>query len=227
MHYICYYSFIAAMKKYFPLPFIFHFSFFVSHSQTDRILAATGRVIGMTSGGGNKGHGVVYGYNVGSGKDTTRFSFNNGTDDGMFPTGSLMQATDGMLYGLTYQGGTNNYGTLFVFNPVTHKDSVLVDFNGANGQYPLYSSLMQAGNGLLYGVTGTGGAFSQGVFFSYNIVTHSYNVIFSFNGTNGADPNGKLLQASDGMIYGMTAEGGLSIGGVLYRYNPITNKDTV
>ncbi|MEN9566443.1 MAG: hypothetical protein RLZZ69_1639, partial [Cyanobacteriota bacterium] len=40
-----------------------------------------------------------------------------------------------------------------------------------------------------------------------------------FNGTNGAYPNGKLLQASDGALYGTTSMGGQNDRGTVYKYN--------
>ncbi len=36
--------------------------------------------------------------------------------DGVEPYGSLVQASDGALYGMTVLGGTNNLGTVFELN---------------------------------------------------------------------------------------------------------------
>ena len=38
--------------------------------------------------------------------------------NGSFPQGSLMQGSNGLFYGLTKDGGINNVGVLFNFNPV-------------------------------------------------------------------------------------------------------------
>ena len=43
------------------------------------------------------------------------FSFD--TTDGTFPQASLMQATDGNLYGTTQQGGTDRVGTVYRITP--------------------------------------------------------------------------------------------------------------
>src|ERR1700690_1738547 len=46
---------------------------------------------------------------------TTLHSF-NGTD-GNSPLGALVQASDGNLYGATYGGGANGWGTVFKITP--------------------------------------------------------------------------------------------------------------
>jgi uncharacterized repeat protein (TIGR03803 family) len=50
--------------------------------------------------------------------------------------GSLMQASDGKLYGMTYRGGSNNAGVIFSFDPASSTYTKLKDYNGANGAYP-------------------------------------------------------------------------------------------
>ncbi len=75
--------------------------------------------------------------------------------DGAAPFGTLIQATDGNLYGTTNQGGTIGYGVLF---QITTSGSfrVLHNFDRDNGGFPL-AGLMQATNGKLYGTTASGG----------------------------------------------------------------------
>ena len=197
------------------------------HAQNvNQVQAANGRVIGMTSGGGAKGHGVIYGYNTATHKDTTRISLGNGGNDGVNPYGSLVQASDGMMYGMTYQGGSYNQGTLFRFNPVTKQDSVLLNFSGLNGSTPM-GSLIQGSDGLLYGTTQNGGSAFQGVFFSFNPITYKDSVIFNFKGPNGSSPASSLVQATNGLLYGLTITGGTNDKGVLYSFNTITRKDSV
>jgi len=201
--------------------------FVQSQNSTGRIEAANGKVVGMSSSGGNKGYGVIYQYDLNSGKDTVPVNFNNGAVDGVYPFGSLMQASDGLLYGMTINGGTYGYGVLFSFNPITHKDTVLVNFNGANGKAPYQSNLIQATNGLLYGLTENGGTNDDGVLFSYNIATHQETVLVNLVDSIGVGPFGSLIQATDGMLYGMTVTGGANFNGVIFRYDIIHNKDTV
>jgi len=74
--------------------------------------ASDGNLYGTTENGGAKGYGTVF--EVGpSGRLTTTHSFclQPRCADGAYPTAGLVQATDGNLYGTTWQGGlaTNCY----------------------------------------------------------------------------------------------------------------------
>ena len=50
-----------------------------------------------------------------------------------------------------------------------------------------------------------------------------YTKLLDFNDTNGQSPSSSLMQASDGMLYGMTKFGGANGAGVLFQYNPATS----
>jgi len=98
---------------------------------------------------------------------TTLFSFDS--TDGQAPAGSLVQATDGNLYGATEGGGANgNHGTIFKITPsgtLTTLYSCCSQPDCADGAGP--SPLVLAANGGLYGTTYAGGTGKAGVVFSY------------------------------------------------------------
>jgi uncharacterized repeat protein (TIGR03803 family) len=48
-----------------------------------------------------------------SGTETVLYSFGTNASDGIGPSGALLQASDGNLYGTTTAGGTANAGTVF------------------------------------------------------------------------------------------------------------------
>lgn len=188
------------------------------------IKATDGLLYGMTPLGGSNGTGVLFSYNLLTGKDSVLVNFNGA--NGSTAYGSLIQATNGLLYGMTRFGGGSGAGVIFSYNPVTGKDTVWVNFNGVNGSYP-YGSLIQAANGLLYGMTYQGGGTNQGTLFSFSTSTGAYNLLVSLNGTNGQYPHNSLMQATDGYLYGMVFRGGTSDNGVLFRYDTLTGSDTV
>ncbi len=198
----------------------------VNAQNTNRVEAANSSCYGMTASGGHKGYGVVYHYRGGSNSDSVLVNLNgngNGLGD---PWGSVIQATNGRLYGMTYYGGTHNDGAVYSYNITTGTDSIVISFDSINGQYP-YGNLLQASNGLMYGMTEAGGKYGYGVLFRFNPVTFQDTVLFDFNIANGAEPRGNLIQATDGKIYGMTYTGGTIGYGVIFRLDPVTNKDTV
>jgi uncharacterized repeat protein (TIGR03803 family) len=188
--------------------------------------ATDGNLYGMATSGGTSStndNGVIFKFNPQNDIFTKLFDFDGATTGGS-PYGALVEANDGMLYGMTYQGGVNNMGVLFQFNPGNNTFTVKVNFDGAEkGQNP-YGSLMQATDGNLYGMT-TGGGFNEyGVLFKFNPQNSSFSKILDFDMvTNGGNPDGSLIQAKDGKLYGLTSAGGAHSQGVLFQFDPLTS----
>jgi len=175
-----------------------------------------GMLYGLTSNGGLNGSGVIYQVDPFTDTYTDIYDFN--MTDGANPWGTLIQLLDGKLYGMTQSGGANNAGVIFSFDPVTMVYTKLYVFDYVNGGNPTYGKLMQASDGKLYGTTQGGGNNSDGVIFSFDIASGVYTKLHDFNGTNGMYPNASLIQATNGKLYGMTANGGSYYNGVLYSY---------
>ncbi|MBE7493357.1 MAG: hypothetical protein HS117_00270 [Verrucomicrobiaceae bacterium] len=85
------------------------------------------------------------------------------------------------------------------------------------GQHP-YSQLILARDGHFYGTTYEGGRAGHGTIFRVT-VNGEHTVLFEFDGSNGRDVLGDLVQGSDGNFYGMTSAGG-SGHGTIYRVTP-------
>jgi uncharacterized repeat protein (TIGR03803 family) len=90
-----------------------------SDPQSGLVQATDGNLYGTTLGGGanytcgpeaDNGCGTIFKITP-AGVLTTLHSFDS--IDGANPWDELMQATNGDLYGTTYQGGASNYGTIF------------------------------------------------------------------------------------------------------------------
>lgn len=97
-------------------------------------------------------------------------------------------------------------------------------FTGQDGAYPS-ASLTVVGD-QLYGTTEAGGPHSSGVLFTFTPKKRVYQVIHGFGGGNdGAQPDGALLLAKDGTLYGVTQQGGSIGAGTLYAVSQ--NKETV
>lgn len=139
--------------------------------------------------------------------------------DGAHAFGPLVQATNYWFYGTALEGGANYLGTLF---RVSSKGDfeVLFNFDGAHGANPM-AGLIQGTNGSFYGVTMGGGAYGLGALFEMT-PNHTVKVLHSFLGgsVDGSTPEGGIVQASDGNLYGTTSDGGEHQGGVLFRLTP-------
>jgi uncharacterized repeat protein (TIGR03803 family) len=181
--------------------------------------ASNGKIYGMTTYGGKFNMGVLFEWNPVTGQYLKEFDF-DGTERGSHPYGSLIQADNNLIYGMTREGGTNNMGVIFEWNLLTGAFIKKIDFNGSeNGKWP-YGSLMQAENGNLYGMTHNGGSFDYGVLFELNPITNSFIKKVDFDGSKkGCYPYGSLLQADNGELYGMTSYGGTNNSGILFEYD--------
>jgi uncharacterized repeat protein (TIGR03803 family) len=116
--------------------------------------------IGGTSQSCSGGCGLAFRLTA-QGVLTPLYSFcsQGGCADGEYPEGQLVQATDGNFYGVTYQGGAQNAGTIFKLAPDGHLTalySFCSELNCADGAYP-FVSLIQDTNGKFYGVASGGG----------------------------------------------------------------------
>ena len=126
---------------------------------------------GMTSNGGEYNYGTIFALNTENGELTTLYSFQGGTSDGREPYGNLILSGT-TLYGMTYEGGYDDEGTIFAFNLTTGKETLLHSFTRAttvpyDGAYP-YGSLTLSET-TLYGMTWEGGEYDYGVIFSYSL----------------------------------------------------------
>jgi uncharacterized repeat protein (TIGR03803 family) len=150
---------------------------------------------------------------------------------GESPT-SLIQATDGALYGTTTTGGTNSNsdceavyvvpgcGSVFKITLgglLTSLNSFCSQPDCLDGDLPP-AGLIQAANGDFYGVLGYGGHVDPdfcpegcGTIFKITRggeLTTLYRFCSQANCVDGGSPLGPLIQASNGDFYGTTENGG-------------------
>lgn len=190
------------------------------------VKASNGKLYGMTRTGGVTGSGMIFSFDLSGNNQTNLYSFNTTNTNSTSPSGSLVKATDGKLYGLTSNGGISDKGTIFSFDPGTNAQVKLFDFNEINGANPFGGSLLDAGNGKLYGITNFGGSNSYGTIFSFEPISNIQAKLFDFNGANGESPNGILVKAKDGKLYGTSQGGGISGYGTIFSFDPLNNTQT-
>lgn len=138
----------------------------------------------------------------------------------------LTLGTDGNFYGTASRGGNNSClqgcGTVFKITP-SGEVTVLHLFDGSDGSWP-YSGLIQATDGSFYGTTYSGGTDNLGTIFRIT-PSGKFKTVHSFSlWVDGGYPQGGLLQASDGYIYGTTSFGGRDLCtagcGTIFKMGP-------
>ena len=156
-------------------------------------------------------------------------SFNS--TNGANPFGSLIADANGNLFGMTFNGGANGYGTVFeITNTATGYVSTpmtLASFDYSTDGANPYGSLIADANGDLFGMTNGGGASGYGTVFEIINTPTGYastpTTLISFTSTNGANPYDSLIIDANGDLFGTTNSGGANGDGTVFE---ITNTPT-
>jgi uncharacterized repeat protein (TIGR03803 family) len=184
-----------------------------------------GNLYGTTLLGGSAGQGTIFKLTT-TNTLTTLVTFQH--TNGAFPCGLVAYGSD--LFGATFAGGTNDLGEVFSAT-MSGSLTVLASFGITNGSNPK-GLLLLGTDGYLYGTTWQGGTDGKGVVFrvSTNATTPSggsggsggrsggsggasgtsqavLTNLANFTGSNGGYPQGGLMLADDGNIYGTTSSG--------------------
>jgi uncharacterized repeat protein (TIGR03803 family) len=177
------------------------------------LINVNGVLYGTTAEGGSSDEGTIFKITT-SGKESAIYSFGTASEDGLEPTACLLNV-NGMLYGTTSLGGTYNAGTVFSVT-TSGKETVLYSFGktSADGEVP------QAGltnvNGMLYGTTAEGGAYSFGTVFDIT-TSGKESVIHTFqNSGDGVLPYAGLINVG-GTLYSTTVGGGTKEEGTIFK----------
>ena len=184
-----------------------------------------GNLYGTTSYGGT-GEGVIF-------KITPRGIVKPVYDFADFSsTGGLILGADGNLYGSTSGDiGYGPSGSIFKMTPDGNLTTFYTFCSSPSCPYAVQAafpsnSLIQGSDGNLYGTTLYGGNLSCnpplgcGTIFRLTLdgtLTTLYN--FDYAGAIETEGAGALVQATDGSLYGVTAFGGTSDDGILFKFD--------
>jgi uncharacterized repeat protein (TIGR03803 family) len=212
---------------------LYRFDYFHGHHPNGLVRDnATSTLYGTTLSGGKNGYGVVFTLTPpepgkSRWREKTLHAFAYGDESPYRPSGPVLRADDGTLYG-TAGGGKYFGGTVYSLTPpapgrTKWKEKVL--FNGS----PYYAAspqgkLVQGLDGTLYGVTYSGGTGEVGTLFSVSPPVKRGTpwipqILHNFQGRDGAYPNGSLVMDHSGVLYG-TSMGGRDGFGTVFSVAP-------
>lgn len=192
-------------------------------SHAPLLQATDGNFYGTTVSGGSStncsdGCGTVFRMTP---KGVSTIVYNFDYTHGAYPEyGSLIQGSDGNLYGTALEGGEYGGGTVFELSP---QGAITVLHNFPDPNYPddgqeLYAGLLQATDGNFYGVTYSGGTSGNGAIFRIT-PAGNYSILYNFEYSQGGSPESTPMQHTNGKIYGLAYMGGTSTNGVVYSFD--------
>ena len=183
---------------------------------------ADGSFYGTTGIGGSYNRGTIFRLTP-AGALNIIYSFGETSGDPSSPQGSLIEDSNGILYGTTPSGGTGS-GTVYRLD---RSDRVTVLFNfeqNVSGSGP--SRVLALGkDGNIYGTTRTGGQNGRGTAFRLS-TSGALTTLFTFGPIQEKpyDPETGVIEGADGALYGTTfyneglgAVGARSGSGTVYK----------
>lgn len=199
--------------------------------QIGLIADSQGNLYGASLKGGSNGAGMVYELSPGSGgvwAETLIYSFKGGITDGAGPFTQLVFDAHGNLFGATFGGGLNNYGTVFELTPKSAgiwAETVIYSF--ASQVYAGLGTVLSIdAKGDLYGSM-IGGSGQDGTIYALSPQSGGVwkeEVIWTFSGEDGAQPYGGVVLDQHGNVYGTTYLGGAYGGGTVFKLSPVGDK---
>jgi uncharacterized repeat protein (TIGR03803 family) len=193
------------------------------------LTSSGGSFYGITHFGGAYNGGSAYVLTPPSsagGEWTESVIYSFGGVAGYQPDSTLLAGRGGALYGTCVSGGSLYEGTAFtLIPPLAAGDpwtaGELYNFSIGSGESPGGGLLMIPSTGVLYGATFYGGQYSAGSIFQLTPPASSggswsYTLVYSFDGTDGANPGANPVLGPNGVLYGTTANDGTNGAGTVY-----------
>jgi uncharacterized repeat protein (TIGR03803 family) len=156
-----------------------------------------------------------------SGALTTLWSFctQSNCTDGQQPLAGLVLGSDGLFYGTTSLGGSNNFGTVFKISS-SGTFTLLHGFQQSTDGSQSYGPLVQAVDGNYYGSTRTGGTHAAGTLFEVT-PGGALTTLYDFCSGSGCSDGGQPLAGlkyTRGNFYGTTSTGGSANDGTVFSF---------
>ncbi len=181
------------------------------------VIEANGKLYGTTEEYGLGQPGVVFEMDSKSGSERVIHSFIG--SDGAYPFSPVIRDSEGNLYGTTEEGGAYSVGAVYEISS-SGTETVLHSFSWSTTDGCIPAGGLVEYKGALYGAASNCGAYSKGAIFKVT-KTGKETLLHSFAGGSfdGASPGytGLLVDKRDGTFYSVTATGGVSNNGTLYK----------
>lgn len=173
-----------------------------------------GNFYGTTRVGGANGFGTFFKVTP-AGAVTTLVDWSQNST-GWSPYGNIILAADGNFYGAHRSVSSAQASTIYRVTPAGAASLVanIGSLPGMSSAMP--NGLMQASDGNFYGATSNYGSGGYGTIFKMT-PGGTLSLLTQFNWSNGAGPDGDLVEGVDGDLYSTTVEGGSYGAGTVFK----------
>lgn len=139
---------------------------------------------------------------------------------GSTAVGGIVADRNGNFYGTSFDGAASGFGSVWELPHGSNKITTLDTFNGANGEHPAASPIIDsAGN--IFGTTQGSGDQQQvanyGTVYEIASGTSTIQPIATFTNSTGRNAGGGLVMDSNGNLFGTTLYGGASNYGTVFE----------
>ncbi len=192
--------------------------------------SVNGKLYGTCEYCGTNGGGILFQYDPATNIYIKKIDFGI-TSIGHFPTGTLIEASDGNLYGCLhgFLGGAagaqpgDGDGMVYQYNKTNNTVTPKIDFLNQNEGRPL-SSLVQTADGKIYGTT-TDNYFdvNAGSVFQFDPVLNNHIFTANFLSSSWGGRPTALINGNNGKLYGIAKTTPSNYTSVLFEYDLISN----
>jgi len=185
------------------------------------LVVYSGKLWAATSYGGLSDDGILFSYDPGTNtfsKKKDLISVN------LSQVYSRLTVMNNKLYGsATNKGASNAFGGIFEYDPALNVLAHKYDYNYSIAHFSIEFT---AYNNKLYSASGAGGLSNEGVIFSFDPATNTYQHL-SHLLSNGLERGCGPLALYNNKLYGMAVNAGMYGDGGLFTYDPAAATFTV
>ncbi len=184
------------------------------------VIGVDGNYYGITSEGGANNGGTIFRYGANGFENLYNL---NPASDGSNAKGDMVEVSPGVFIGTTSSAAEHNAGSIFQYS-LNEGFTTLHSFQSStDGGNPSGAIAYNPVNQKIYGACSSGGNDGFGTCFTYGM-NGIYTVQHNFGGAAaGAYPQGGVIFADDGKLYGSTQYGGNFSQGSIFKLNPQNN----
>jgi hypothetical protein len=191
------------------------------------LVIVSGTIYGVCQRGGLNEAGTLWSYEISTNTFTLLKDLK--PENVYFPQGTLVEVLPNKLWGTSYEGGIDNWGTVFQYDIITDTISIIYSLGSEGlGASSASGGVFLASNGNVYLQTYKGDQAGLLIEISNIGTTNDINVVYNFNAFDGGYSDAVRPVEIAGVLYGVCSELGNNDGrGTLWSYNLTTETFTL